>query len=740
MSDSRQTLNMLRPFYRGLPIIIGVMIAGVMAAKKYLKYATPMYESVAKIKLADAAIGVAHANLYRNFDVFATSQKIAAEVEMLKSNVVVTRALGKIDINVTEYRIGDVHKTELYKDRPFLFDYRIYDDHVYDSTFKLVITGDSLVELRNPRGMMVKGKFNHLVKLPGVDFFFRRNDSLLREKPRIPINDRYEFTINSKEKLVAEISEKLDAMFLDKESPILRIAYKTPVAQKSADIVNAISEAYIQDYILEKYSSADTTVSFLDKEVNRYSKQLVNAEDALEKYRTQRNVISIKQETETNLKKISELKNHLSGLQMDLVAIDSLDAYVERGQDNFAELAPNFQTFNDLLSTEMIKKIKQLQSDKHDLLLKYTPESEKVKIVDTKLADIFSYLRESVKNTRTNLQIKYDDLAESVRQAEAEFATFPNKDRNMTILERNFNLNDQNYRFLREKKTDAEIARAASLSFHRIISPAEVASKPVSPNPGLLKVLAGFLGFVGGTFLIYLVHGIKNRVNNDYNIQKNSDTPIFAKLPYFRKPAQSTPVFDKVAIDLHVKKQLENGSIVAISSYGYREGKAATAIGLAKAVHGLGKKTLLLDTSATREAGNLRGADYLSLPAINPNWRQPKLLKATIDDLKQQYEVIIIKNLAISAHSESLLTMSLATINLLILDSRRTNLKRVEETDLLKEKTGLSNIQFVLNRDGYTPNVLGQAFGYIKKTPILIPLYLRKIKSIVNRVRDRFRQ
>ena len=50
---------MLRPFYRGLPIIVAVMVICVTAEKKYLNYVVPMYESVAKIKLADAANGIA---------------------------------------------------------------------------------------------------------------------------------------------------------------------------------------------------------------------------------------------------------------------------------------------------------------------------------------------------------------------------------------------------------------------------------------------------------------------------------------------------------------------------------------------------------------------------------------------------------------------------------------------------------------------------------------------------------
>ena len=66
------------------------------------------------------------------------------------------------------------------------------------------------------------------------------------------INDNYQFIVHSENKLIDEIRETIDVM-ADKEVPIIRIAYTSAVPQKSADIVNQISEAYINDYISEKY-------------------------------------------------------------------------------------------------------------------------------------------------------------------------------------------------------------------------------------------------------------------------------------------------------------------------------------------------------------------------------------------------------------------------------------------------------------------------------------------------------
>lgn len=715
MSDFKETVNMLRPFYRGLPIIAVIMTASVMIAKKYLHYTTPMYESVSFVKLADAQIGVSHANLYKDFDVFASgNNKMAAEVEMVKSQVVAEKTLENIDLSFTAYRVGDIHKTELYNDCPFSIIPAEVKKDGYDAIMGLVIKNDSLIDITTADKKVITGKMNTLFTTPKASFYVLRNDELLKAKPALLVNDKYEFTINSHKKLVDEIRSNVDVIYLDKETPILRIAYKATSAQKSADLVNKISEAYISDYISEKYAAADTTVDFLNKEVKKYDERLTASEGVLENFRNKHRIVNLKQEAETDLRKLAELKNRRSGLQMELVAIDSLSHYIKNGKNNFIELAPNFQTFNDLLSTELIKKVKSLQSDRRDLLLKYTPENEKVKVVDDKLNDIYQYLGESVENTRENMQLKYDDLNNTISQAEAEFLSYPYKDRNMTVLERNFNLNDQTYRFLREKKTDAEIAKAANISFHRIISRGEVPKKPVSPNPSLMKAVAGFLGFIFGVALVYLVHFLKGRVNNETSVLKNSDTPVFGRVPYLKNPAVYNKAFQKLAVDMQIKNMLNKNSVVVISSFGNLEGKRTIATGLARAAAILGKKVLVVDADSAMERSLEDELNIVRLNETNNKWKQPEVLKALIASWQKEYDVIIIKNYPVNADPSSLLLMHEATSNLLAIDTRTTKLKKVEEADMMRIELGLDNIQFIIHRDGYTPTIFYEVFRVLR--------------------------
>lgn len=693
MNDPKNSYSFLKTLYRGLPVIILSMLAGLFIAKKYLKYATPEYESTAKIKLADVHNGVSDAKLYKDFDVFASSNQIAAEVELLQSESLVKKAIVGLPLKVSIYRIGKLCKKELYIKSPFIVTADITDSAFYDNSVKIKIYKDSLFELKTDSGEVVKGSFNHPVHLKGAQLLISRNNALFTAKNNIEINDNYEFTIHSENKLVRNIIADLDVMSVDKDVPVLRISYKCPVPQKSADVVNALSEEYITDYIQDRVKSADTTESFLKSQLKTYSSNLASSENNIESYRDKHNIVNIQQETETDLRKIADLKKELASVQMSLNAIDSLNYYISTNRDHFLELAPNYEEFTDLLSTELVKKIKELQRDKQDLLLKYTPENEKVKVIDDKLKDITDYLQESIKNSKTSLRIKYNNLQQSITDAGQVFVGLPGREKNMGILNRTFDLNDQTFRFLSEKRTEADIAKAATISFHRIISPGEVPEKPVSPNVTIITVLAGILGMFAGVLIVYGVHSVKGRVSGQDIIGRLSDTPIAASVPYLKTPVEKARFFKSWALQMELKGLLDKGAILAISSYNPLEGKKFIATNLEREMAMLDKKILLI-TADEQVKGDLEK------PA---NW------KTYIESVKKDYDLIIIKNLAIQQNPASIMLMAMADFNLLVLDSRRTKKSCVEDADILKDELKLPNMQFVLNRAGYIPSLLTQA-------------------------------
>jgi hypothetical protein len=320
-----------------------------------------------------------------------------------------------------------------------------------------------------------------------------------------------------------------------------------------------------------------------------------------------------------------------------------------------------------------------------------------VKVIDDKLRDINHYLKEGIQNTANSLRVKYDNLQQSITEAEGAFTGLPTKEKNMTILDRNFGLNDEIYRFLHKKRTEAEIAKAATLSFHRVISEGEVPMEPVAPKAILVKILACILGMLSGVLAIYTVHSVKARVNDADTVSRLTATPLSAGIPRCKTESERRSYFRRWALELELKGQLRKGSIVCVSSYDSKEGRSYIAGALAEGIRSVHPQTAIVRASTD----------------VGPSLENPVAWKKHLDGLLQTADVLVIDNFAVRESPVAPVLMASSTLNFFTLDSRRTRKMTITEADILQEDLAIPGMEFILNRAGYTPSLLVQVKQYL---------------------------
>jgi len=728
-----ENFRALKPYLRGLPLIILTMIIGLFVAKKYLNYVTPMYESTAKIKLADISEGMPSSNLFKDFDVFATSNKIAAEIEVLKSEILLDKVLNELDFDLEIFRKGKLKTVELYKQSPIKIKYKNITKKAYDKLYDLKILNQNNFEIFNKEnGETYKGTLNNSVKLPNIELNISLNDTFLLQNPKLDLISDYQFQIHSRQKLISKIKKNLDISSVDKDVPIIRISFKSTNQIKTAKLSNKLTEIYITDYIENKYKAANITVNFLEGRIAVVLDKLTNSEQNIQNYRDNKRIINIKQETETNLRQVAQFEIQQINLKMKLESIKKLEKYIQNGKDNFLDLAPNFEAFTDLLSTEMVKKIKTLQAEKRDLLLIYTPEHEKIKVVESKIKDLTSYLTESISNTRRSLEVQFNSLNNKITVSKKSFIGVPEKEKMLKILNREFAIYQQSYNFLNEKKMEAEIAQAAKIAFHRIITHAEIPKKPISPNRSIIKIVSVLLAMFMALAFIFIVHLLKAKVNDKHTIESNSLITITALTPRLKDTKTIKNYFLKLAIQLEVKKIIKDKEILCFSSFDLDQGASFNALHLAKALISQRRKILLLDVNNelelvknnTNEITTNNNLDILSLTDPKFNHFTKEMMQAYIKEVGENYEVVVLLNEKINSQ-KSILMMSVATTNLVVLDTRLTPANKIIEVDLLKEEFKLEPMYFVLNRFAYNPNL-------IKEIILVVKPMLKKIKRRIH--------
>ncbi len=707
-----ENFRILKPYLRGLPFIILSLVVAFMVSKKYLNYVTPMYESTAKLRLADVNDGVPSSNLFKDLDVFTTANEIAAEIEVIKSEVLLDKVLDSLDFDMEVFRKGKIKTDELYHDSPLNIEYDILDPDAYDKLYEVKVLDKTNFQIsESGSDVSQPGIIGDTLIFDGVMLRISPNPNYLMANPHVQIMDDYQFRILSRPKLIANVKSKLDVIAVDKDVAVLRINFKSPNPEKASILVNTLSEVYINDYIENKYKAANVTVMFLQEQINSVLAKLSVAENSIQNFREDKGVTNILQETETDLRKIAQLKIQQTNIKMNLDAIEELTRYIQEGQENFLELAPNFEAFTDLLSTEIIKEIKALQAKKRDLLITFTPNNEKVMVIDEKIYDLTSYLAESINNTYKNLRIKYDRITEEINRAETVFEVIPEKERMLKILNREFKIYQQSYVFLNEKRIEAEIAQAARISFHRIITYAQTPKDPISPNGIIILSVATILGLMGAVILIYIIHLVKAKVNDKQTVESNSMIPISMLTPLLKNKTVANNYFMQTALELEVKGLLVPKNIICFSSYKYKSGAEYISVNLAKTSAQQGMKVLIIDVEDKLDinpdsTGNIHdNLDIVSLSDDSFSYYTKAAMQNHLESLRKDYDVVFMINELIGT-GRSTMFMSLSTVNIITLDTRKTQVKRITESDLLNEEYNLPSVYFALNRYGYNPNIV----------------------------------
>jgi uncharacterized protein involved in exopolysaccharide biosynthesis len=711
-----EQLRILRPYLRGLPLILLAMIAGFLFAKKYLSYTKPMFESTTKLKLADLNQGATGNNLFKDLDVFASTNKIATEIEVLKSQVLIEKTLIDLDFAEELSRIGRVMTKELVHDKPFFHHLLIHDDSYYNKDW-IIKVQDTLNYTVSTADMTSEfsGVFGDTLPLGNsATLLLQKNTDLMATKSHLEITGKYKLVKYSTTRLIEKVVTNLDVISVDKDVAILSIIYKSSIPEKAAKFTNALAQTYINDYIEEKFKTADVTAGFLDQQIAKVYQDLSRAEMKIEGYRVNNNIINIRQETETELRKIAQLKIQQTNVQMSLEAIKELDEYIKEGKDDFLKLAPNFEAFTDLLSTEMIKKVKQLQLERADLLLIYKMDHELVENTDKKIKYYTDYFIESINNTRKSLETKHDKLTSNIEEAELVFIGLPERERMLTILNREFQIHQQSYIFLNEKRIEAEIAKAAKHAFHRIIHRANIPEISVSPNRPVITIVSTLLGMTGAMTFIFLVNASKARVNDLSSLEKNTDIPVLYSAPHFKSLQQAQSFFKNETFKLDMKRMLPVNSSIAFSSFGKNHG-ARVHLRRLLSVLVRERRNCILLTFDEAYFNSLPKGRALLLAQDQLTSFTFASLQEWYNTLCRKYDLVLVDNFSLPKNAESIVFMGLAHQNICVVDTRKTHMKRIGELNVINAKNNIPNLHLVINNHKYSPSLLWEGWWLLKK-------------------------
>jgi len=760
VNDQQQIKRLIIKILKGTPFVVLVLLISLFLAYKYISYQNPLYKSTIKIKLAKSTYGISASNLFKSFDVFSTDQDIQAEVITIQSQRIIQEALKKLDFGISYYRVGEVRTSDMYHETPFTVEVKNTPAKIFDLPIHIKIINRTSYLLYDPFQPEAEPKpylFNSWVSLYGMKFQIKPNRENFN-KPDKVLFDRYIFKINSTRQLISTIQKNLSAKEVTKHVPVILVVYKDEVPLRVKRFINTLGKTYIEDYINHKSGISKETVNFINSQLKVAGEELRKSEQALYEFKRKYKVVNTLQETETGLREISKLRVQLNNLKIESASLDTLDKYINEKGSDFLDYVPKV-SFGDLLYTELVKKLKAFQAEKEKLLSIYTPDDDHVKVADQNIADIVDYIKKSIHASRLDINQAKQRLEGIYRISLTMFNKLPEREKQYTILNRQFIINQDNYSFLKKKQIEATIQSNVNMAFHRILENGEVNPKPASPNKVLIYFVTGLLDIVFGILLLYFQSYFWAKVDKRSQLEKGSTTPVAAVLKRTNRFTTKVAYSDQYADflnELMVKQVLGTHNVVCVSSSIRQEGKTFVASQLALSYAKKGLATLLIDFNLhkptlhqsfgplvpvnrqtntefyPKSEGNRGISDFIIedcdleealyrdpnsdlhiMPAgkrlQNPSEIYGHIrLKEKLDMLRNRYDAIIIDSPASIITVDAIILMKLADRSLYMMRSGFTPTLYIQYPDMLKEEYKVDNIQIVLNNIQPNTNFSGR--------------------------------
>ena len=278
--------------------------------------------------------------------------------------------------------------------------------------------------------------------------------------------------------------------------------------------------------------------------------------------------LGMSQELEREKNQILFINNYLTNLQQNLAENNTSEIYV-----------PNSVGIEDLTLNNSINEYVQLQ-----LQLKSIGSSKNpvIKSHQQRIA----ILKESISSNVSSLQVTYNNALKDVNRRIAAMQStlkrLPTAEKKYINIQRNFDLSEDLFLFLMQKKTEAEIALASNSVDYNVIDAAEASNAPIRPKKLLNYFFAIFVGLLFPVVLVFVFDFINDRIQSKDELMAISRMPFLGIIPKQRKHVrlinEPGSRFELMEAFRSLRSNLrymlnENGKVFIITSSVSEEGK-----------------------------------------------------------------------------------------------------------------------------------------------------------------------
>jgi tyrosine-protein kinase Etk/Wzc len=678
-------------------ITLAITFAGIL----YALLARPTYEASLMVHVEEKSQREPKNILGEAGSMIDYKTAAAAEVELLRSRLVIARAIDNlrlyIDARPARFPlIGDWLAQRTWDvdawlpSLGWLEGYAWSDEKIRVSDFAVPVLLENrrfIVQAGENSGYLVSeaesgivfsGKVGETVNVTTRYGPLVLHIEALQARPGV----RFDLVRSSRLAAIESVQRSMDVGEIGKQSGILQATLKGSTAESVYQLLNEVGTEYMAQNSARRTEEADKSLAYLNQRLPELKQQLEQAEARYNQFRNLHGTVDLGEEGRITLQRSAAART---------------------------------------------RRI-ELEQKRTELMSRYTASHPAVMSIDAQLRDVSTELR----------------------QAAVQLKTLPVLEQEMVRLARDVKVNSELYAALVSSAQQLQLITVGRTSNVRLVDAPEKPEKPVTPNRPRIIAIAIFAGLFLGILTAFLRRSMQTAFDNPEQLERVSGVPVYASIPHSRTQenlARSSdtsahlPLLSRISsMDIAVES-LRNfrtalqfclnhapNHIVLITGPTEGMGKSFVAVNLASVMAASGRKVLLIDGDlrdghlhryfhGERQSGLsdlLSGApvdgvlrhnvlehlDFIATGSLPPNPSE-MLLRPTMQhllaELAPHYDIILIDAAPLLAVADSLVLGAHAGAIFLATRAGVTTPAEVNESLKRLARAGLSAKGLLLN-------------------------------------------
>lgn len=194
--------------------------------------------------------------------------------------------------------------------------------------------------------------------------------------------------------------------------------------------------------------------------------------------------------------------------------------------------APSLSGLNDEVLTLLLQNLYEAENQYEKLKRTAGENSPALVSLRNQIEKIKPDILENIRSLRSNLQTGLSKFSGTGERFTAGLKAMPAKERELTDISRQQVIKNNLYKFLLQKREEAALSLASTVSDSRLVDSAESGIKPVSPNKPFIYAIALTLGLAGSLGFVTLKDVLDKRIHDRHEIEELSAFPIIGEIPY----------------------------------------------------------------------------------------------------------------------------------------------------------------------------------------------------------------